>query len=114
MKPPTSEGWPSASKSGYQRYVIVTNFLSACKKDLWDPAREGSFIVKTVGIQALFDILREMAREVLQSRNASASFFRDRLQPASEIDFSDVQFRNASGSGRTEIKRVIRESMQRK
>jgi hypothetical protein len=90
---------------------VITHFLHACKEHFWDAAHEGSFIVKTVGIQALFDILRELAPEVLHRRDASREFFVRRLEPASTIDFAGVRFRNASGLGRAEIKRALRESL---
>ncbi len=92
-------------------YLIVMHYLHACKEHFWDAAQEGSFIVKTVGIQALFDILRELAPDVLRTKDASREFFAHRLEPASTIDFAGLRFRNASGSGRTEIKRVIREAL---
>jgi DNA phosphorothioation-associated DGQHR protein 1 len=42
-------------------YLIIRNFLDVCNEVFWTPAKEGSFIVKTVGIQALFDVLRDLA-----------------------------------------------------
>ena len=56
-------------------YVIVRNYLRACADELWEPARVGSYIVKTVGIQALFDILRELATTVVATRDASITLF---------------------------------------
>lgn len=88
-------------------YLIVVNYLKACKVLFWDVAGADSFIVKTVGVQALFDVLRDIAPEVLTTKNASAAFFTNRLAPAKDIDFSAAEFRNASGSGRTQIKRAI-------
>src|ERR1700728_4682136 len=37
-------------------YTIVVNFLIACNESFWNTAKDGSFILKTVGIQALFEI----------------------------------------------------------
>lgn len=93
-------------------YSIIANYLTACRSTFWQSAREGSFIIKTVGIQALFDILRLLGPEVLDSKKASVSFFMDRLAGAKDLDFASAQFRNASGSGRGEIKNAIKEAIQ--
>lgn len=88
-------------------YLIVRNFLDACDKVFWSHAADGSFIVKTVGIQALFDILKKLTPNSLDKKDVSVKFFVDQLSPASSIDFAGANFRNASGSGRIEIRRAI-------
>jgi DNA phosphorothioation-associated DGQHR protein 1 len=90
-------------------YLIVSNFLTVCDELFWKSAAEGSFIVKTVGIQALFDILRLTAPRVLAKKDVSIRFFKSLLAEAGDIDFAADAFRNASGSGRTAIKRAIEE-----
>lgn len=92
-------------------YTVVLNFLKACKALFWEKALPGSFIVKTVGIQALFDILRKLAPEVLASRVLSVEFFEARLGPAAEIDFAAIEFQNASGSGRSAIRKAIEQAI---
>lgn len=92
-------------------YTIVLNYLSACNSLFWTKASVGSFIIKTVGIQALFDVLREIASEVISSKDASVQFFTAKLQAAATIDFSSAEFRNASGSGRTQIKNAIKQRL---
>jgi DNA phosphorothioation-associated DGQHR protein 1 len=92
-------------------YLIVSNFLIVCKDLFWSKAQDGSFIVKTVGIQALFDVLRFIAPVVLSKQNASVQFFSTTLLRAGEIDFSTGDFRNASGSGRTAIRKAIQERL---
>jgi len=88
-------------------YLTVKNFLEACDKVFWSIAIEGSFIVKTVGVQALFDVLRKLIPRVLDQKDLSVQFFVTQLSPATNINFADDRFRNASGSGRTEIRRAI-------
>lgn len=89
-------------------YEAVKNFLAACEKLFWSKAAPGSFIVKTVGIQALFDVLRKRIEAiVVHERDIQVQRFEKLLAPASAIDFSDVSFRNASGSGRSAIRRAI-------
>jgi hypothetical protein len=92
-------------------YAIIVNYLAACQQAFWSTARPGSFIVKTVGVQALFDILRKLGPEVLASKNAKVDFFRERLAPATDIDFAGVEFLNASGSGRSNIRRAIEQRL---
>jgi DNA phosphorothioation-associated DGQHR protein 1 len=93
-------------------YSIVTNFLTAAKDVFWDKAETGSFIVKTVGIQALFDILRDLAPEIQANKQANVSYFVTRLSPAGIIDFSSPGFRNASGGGRSAIRRAIKDALR--
>lgn len=88
-------------------YKTVLNYLIVCKKLFWAKATNDSFIIKTIGIQALFDVLRSLAGEASELKNVSKAFFEERLAPAADIDFSSVEFRNASGSGRSFIRRAI-------
>jgi len=92
-------------------YLIVRNFLEAADRVFWMKAGSGSFIVKTVGVQALFDILRKVTPSALESKDVSVRFFADRLSPASDVDFSDARFRSASGAGRSLIRREIETAM---
>jgi hypothetical protein len=92
-------------------YVLVLNYIKACEEVFWSNAAANSFIFKTVGIQALFDILRKIGLEAYNSKDISAEYFRDRLAPAGAIDFGNDQFRNASGSGRATIRRAIEERL---
>lgn len=92
-------------------YTMVLNYLTACEKLFWSKAKVGSFIVKTVGIQALLDILRSFASDAYVDRDISEKYFIDRLDPAKNIDFAEDRFRNASGSGRSFIRRAIVEAL---
>lgn len=88
-------------------YTLALNYLRACDDVFWKPAKTGSFIVKTVGVQALFDVLRKLAAEAYEKRDIRSARFIDLLEPAKDIDFSDDQYRNASGSGRSLIRNAI-------
>lgn len=92
-------------------YTIVLNYLIACDQLFWSKAPQGSFIVKTVGIQALLDVLRRIARDAYETRDISVDAFHARLKPADEIDFATADFQNASGAGRSDIRRAIEEAM---
>lgn len=89
-------------------YSLALNFLRACQNVFWSKAAEGSFIVKTVGIQALFDLLRkDLVVRALEEKDLRVDFFELHLSKASEIDFSSAPFREASGSGRTRIRQAL-------
>lgn len=88
-------------------YQMVRNFLIACNEVFWNKAKPTSFITRTVGIQAQFDILRQIAGEAYATKVISVSAFHKRLSHASELDFSEDVYRNASGSGRSLIRRAI-------
>lgn len=89
-------------------HQIVLNFLKACDLTFWNNASPRSFIRKTVGVQALFDVLRVVAPTVLELKDLKVTKFEAILAPAKNIDFSAAEFQNASGSGRSLIARTIR------
>lgn len=88
-------------------YKMVLNYVKACSTIFWERASAESFITRTVGVQALFDILRGMAARSYEDRDISAQYFMKKLSPASDIDFSSEVFRNASGSGRSMMRKAI-------
>ncbi|HEV2597734.1 DGQHR domain-containing protein [Sphingopyxis sp.] len=90
-------------------YRVARNFLVACDAVFWEKRAKGSFIVRTVGVQALFDVLRHIAGKVMTEGDASVDRLTAILERAKDADFSEDRFRNASGSGRTIIRREIEE-----
>ena len=89
---------------------MMKNFLTACQRVFWDGAAADSFITKTVGVQALLDILRLLAANAYSTRVISVASFTDALAGAAGIDFSQAVYRNASGSGRSLIRRAIEDA----
>lgn len=92
-------------------YTTVFNFLTACEDVFWKDAKGGSYIIKTVGVQALFDILRKIAPAALEKKRISVDFFTKSLDAARTIDFSADEYKNASGSGRSYIRKAIEEAI---
>lgn len=85
-------------------YTLLRGFFSECDELLWKKRNDRSYIVRTVGIQALFDVLREIgssgeARTIVQR---ARSF----LSACSAVDFSNP-FYEASGKGRVRIKNTL-------
>lgn len=88
-------------------FKMVLNYLKAADRVFWEDANEGSYIFRTVGVQAVFDILRKLASDAFENRDISSGYFEEILSPAKKIDFSSTEFQNASGSGRTFIRKEI-------
>jgi len=88
-------------------YAAVLNFFRAVFEVLWEDVEPQAFIFKTVGVQALFDVLKRIAVDAMQKKDVSMQYFLDLLAPAGEIDFSDGFFVNASGTGRSVIRTCI-------
>ncbi len=94
-------------------YTVVLRYLRACQKIFWSKAEPDSFILRTVGVQALFDVLRRViVPRAIQAADLRESFFSEQLAPAEELNFSKDQFRSPSGSGRTIIRRAIEEALE--
>jgi DNA phosphorothioation-associated DGQHR protein 1 len=87
-------------------FTIVRNYFHACEELFWHDAPRNSFITRTVGVQALFDILRLLAPRILTAKDARVQYMKIQLQNAADLDFTLDRY-NASGSGRTEVKRAI-------
>lgn len=92
-------------------YTMTLNYLIACQQVFWHDAELGSFITKTIGVQALFDILRGLSKSAYDARDISVKHFVTQFSSAGDIDFADDYFRNASGSGRSTIRRAIEKEM---
>lgn len=93
-------------------YTLVFNYLAACEEVFWSRATGKSFITKTVGVQALFDLLRRVfVPAALEKRNLKREFFVSYLDRAAYIDFAQDEFKNASGSGRSFIRRTLEEAI---
>lgn len=92
-------------------YKMALNYLTASEDIFWSKAKPESFIFRTIGVQAIFDILRKIAGQSFEAKNISVEYFTDILERARAIDFSEERFRNPSGSGRTVIRRAIEEAI---
>lgn len=92
-------------------FKMVLNYLRAADRVFWEDANEGSYIFRTVGVQAVFDILRKLASDAFENRDISSVYFEEVLSPAKKIDFSSTEFQNASGSGRTFIRKEIEKAI---
>lgn len=92
-------------------YKIILNYLNACENIFWKTAKIDSFIIKTVGVQAIFDILKITLPEAIRLKDVSEDFFFNKLEPAKVLTFTEDKFKNASGSGRSIIRKAIEEKI---
>jgi hypothetical protein len=90
---------------------MVKNYTIACQSVFWVTAQPGSYILKTVGVQALFDILRKLAPFAIQDEDLRVDYFIDELEPAGQSDFADAEFKVPAGSGRSKIRQTLENRM---
>jgi DNA phosphorothioation-associated DGQHR protein 1 len=88
-------------------YTLVRNYFQAVSDTVWTDPASNSYIVKTVGIQALFDILKIICREFIDAKDLSIETMTKRLRPLASIDYSS-DFFQASGKGRVRIRNSMR------
>jgi len=85
-------------------YTIISDYFLLCSDILWKSRKESSYIVKTVGIQALFDILRQISSDIpVEKINEKAKTV---LLANKYSDFSHSIYQ-ASGKGRVRIKNTL-------
>lgn len=90
-------------------YACVRNFFHVAlstTEQIEDDADASHPLTKTIGIQALFDLLRELSKDALQAKNFSEEYFNTTLAGLSKIDFTR-DFELASGSARTTMRNVL-------
>jgi DNA phosphorothioation-associated DGQHR protein 1 len=87
-------------------HMALLNFFKAVDQTLWSSATTGSYIRKTVGIQALFDLSRPLLCDGVRIRDLRVDRFAEVLKAAQQIDFSDT-FYHASGASRTAIRKTL-------
>lgn len=91
-------------------YEVVRNYFAAVDFTFWQNAPQGSYIQKTVGVQALFDVLMKLLDNFETRLDGGVDDFVTKLKPAASanLDFTGAQ---ASGLGRTFIRNKILEAL---
>ena len=88
-------------------YDLLCNYFSTVRITVWATAGKGSYLRKTVGVQALFDVLKELVCELpITASNFSVDALTATLQPCSNLDPNGDKYQ-ASGIGRSEIRRDL-------
>ncbi len=92
-------------------YDILCNYFSAVASQIWAPAGANSYLKKTVGIQATFDILRDiLSVRATTAANYSQSALESMLAPCAALDPAGDKYQ-ASGIGRSEIRRELKQAI---
>jgi DNA phosphorothioation-associated DGQHR protein 1 len=92
-------------------YDIFCNYFSAVAAKIWTPAGANSYLKKTVGIQAAFDILREILdTRAISAANYSRPALESLLASCAELDPSGNKY-EASGIGRSEIRKDLKQAI---
>lgn len=84
-------------------FEIIENFLTAAKETVWKDFNSKSYIFKTVGVQALFDLLKRiLLKEIFNDKSKFIKYLEGSLQ----FDFSNTVIQ-ASGIGRKDIRNAL-------
>lgn len=88
-------------------YEIVFNFFHAVSNTIWQHTGEGSYLRKTVGVQALFDVLRILTvKRPISAESFSIESLSKLLEKSAGMDSNGDKYQ-ASGIGRSEIRREL-------
>ena len=84
-------------------FSIIKKYFEDVNTVLWERTDSNTYIKKTVGVQALFDLLKKILKE---ETNYDIIKYSKYLNAFSGVDFSD-NFFQASGVGKSRIKRIM-------
>lgn len=84
-------------------FETIKNFLSAAKTSIWKNYNPKSYIFKTVGVQAAFDLLKRILEK---AKAYSEDDFKRYLETSNIYDFSNPTLQ-ASGIGRKDIRNAL-------
>lgn len=88
-------------------YDILFNYFYAVDQTIWRTAQPGSYLKKTVGVQALFDLLQYLLNTLeITETNFSIESLSARLKVCENLDPEGTKYQ-ASGIGRTAIKKDL-------
>ena len=90
-------------------YKTIINFFSAASKLFWTKLlpNNKSLIRKTAGVQALFQVLKELLPVQMKKKDFQQSIWETALEKAAVFDFSNINIFESSGRGRARIRDAI-------
>jgi len=92
-------------------YDLLCNYFLAVRSKIWVTAGKGSYLRKTVGVQALFDVFKVLLCDFeITASNFSVKTLSETLQPCSNLDPNGDKYQ-ASGIGRSEIRRDLMKAL---
>mgnify|MGYP003293022679 CR=1 FL=1 len=87
-------------------YEILVAFFGVVERNIWSQACNNSVIRKTIGVLALFDLLKNIIK-ITDTNNLTDKLFDSYIKKFEFIDFSNNYF-STSGLGQGRIKRIIK------
>jgi DNA phosphorothioation-associated DGQHR protein 1 len=88
-------------------YNILFNYFYAVGQTVWKTSLPGSYLKKTVGVQALFDLLQYLLNKLeITETNFSIVSLSERLKVCENLDPEGTKYQ-ASGIGRMDIKKDL-------
>lgn len=88
-------------------YTAIINFFSVADALIFRKAKTRGFMTKTIGIQALLDLLRELSYIAIEHKDISKDFFQNYLEIFRDVDFRNPKFQQASGQGRQMLRNFL-------
>lgn len=93
-------------------YDLLVNFFLAVKATIWRTAGPASYLRKTIGVQAILDVLRDvLAVREISAQNYSVTALSELLSPCSNLDPMGKKY-DGSGIGRGQIREDIKATMR--
>ncbi|QNQ18823.1 DGQHR domain-containing protein [Kosakonia sp. SMBL-WEM22] len=90
-----------------QLYDLLNDYFTYCKEKFWDDT-ELNFMRKTIGIQALFDLLKYILIDVINKKeNVSFEVIKKYLDKIDVVNLKGVNV-NYSGIGRSQIRDILK------
>lgn len=90
-------------------YKLLESFFSSVNRLLWEKAEPKSVILRTIGISALFDVLKALIERVNNKSDLLNNYyftFDQYISKLVNIEYTDNYFQ-LSGVGKTRLKRVL-------
>ncbi|WP_417582576.1 DGQHR domain-containing protein [Nitrincola sp.] len=87
-------------------YNIINDYLTAVTKQIWKGRGQDSIFRKTLGIQACFDVLKELAKKENNKTDLNFDYFYDLMRNSNNIDFN-VEFFGVQSKVRARIKNTL-------
>lgn len=109
IKPPPFRELYLAEDRDVVIYKTLLNFFNAVHNLFWAnlTVDSKSLIRKTAGVQALFQVLKELTPSQLAKKDIQQSTWEAILEKAKTLDFADITVFESSGRGRARIRDAI-------
>lgn len=88
-------------------YKLIYNYFEVVNEVIFSQSEKRGFMTKTIGIQALFDFLKELSYISVEQKDISKDFFYKYFTVFEGVDFRTERLQQASGQGRKIIRNFL-------